>query len=210
MTLKDQRFFLELSKEIGNHPDKQEILADYEMHVYEMLQEESIDDQNLYSELVKRLGTPQEIAQIWKQETTITPKKTQWLFVLINAGIFIGGVLLTLSYNIFHWNWAELLWENLINIPFIIMLLYIMFWGLIGYEIGKEFGHGGYRLLQKTFLFSIVPNILFMYLIIFKIIPYTWFQPLLSFRFIVVCIVFTAFLYPVSMVGYRWGKKVSV
>lgn len=209
MTVKDHKFFQELSKEIGNHPDKQNIITDYEMFVYEMLQEEDVDEQNLYSEIVERLGTPQEIARVWQQET-VTPGKMQGLFVLCNVGIFIGGILLTLSYNIFGWNWAELLWKVLTNIPFIIMVGYIMFWALLGYEIGKEFGHGGQRLLRKTFIISVLPNLLFMYLVVFKVIPYTWFQPLLSFQFITICVIFTGLLYPVCWAGYRWGRKASV
>lgn len=210
MNIADQRFFQELSKEMGSHPDKQGVLVDYEMHVYEMIQEESIDEQNLYDELVERLGTPQEIAKAWRQETAITPNKMQWLFVIINAGIFTGGILLTLSYNMFHWGWVELFWEGLTGIPSILMFVYIMFWGLIGYEIGKEFGHSGYKLLRRTFIFSVIPNLLLMYLVIFKIIPHTWFQPLLSVPFIIACIIFTGFLYPVCLVGYKWGRKLSV
>src|SRR5690625_7968821 len=90
------------------------------------------------------------------------------------------------------------------------MLMYILFWGLLGYEIGKEFGHRGYRLLKKTFVISIVPNLLLMYLIVFKVLPYEWFQPLLSFPFIVTAMFFTGLLFPVRWFGYRWGRKVSV
>lgn len=210
MNDKQQRFIRELEREIGNHPNQQDIIAEYELHVYELLQEVSTDEENIYDELVSRLGTPVEIAKVWKQETGITPKRTQWLFVLFNIAIFIGGALLTISYNVFHWSWLETLWSGLTEVSFIIMLVYVLFWGLLGYEIGKEFGHRGYRLLQKTFIISIVPNILLMYIVIFKIFPYEWFGSLLNVRFIVLCIVFTGVLYPVSLAGYRWGKKVSV
>lgn len=205
-----QRFIRELKREIGNHPNQQDIIAEYQLHVYELLKEVSIDEENIYDEIVKRLGTPVEIAKVWKQETGITPKRTQWLFVLFNMAIFIGGALLTISYNVFHWHWLEQLWSGLTEVSFIIMFVYILFWGLLGYEIGKEFGHRGYRLLQKTFIISIIPNIILMYIVIFKVFPYEWFGSLLNVRFIVLCIVFTGILYPVSLVGYRWGKKVSV
>lgn len=205
-----QQFIKELSKEIGNHPSKEDIIAEYELHVYELLQEVPMDGKNAYDELVKRLGTPVDIAKSWKQEIGTTPKKTQWLFVLLNISIFAGGGLLTFSYNVFQWSWLERLWSGLTEVSLIIMLVYLLFWGLLGYEIGKEFGHRGHRLLQKTFIISVFPNIVLMYIVIFKILPYEWFGSLLSVPFIVLCITFTGVLYPVSMLGYRWGKKVSV
>ena len=210
MTGVEQRFIEELKKEIGNHPNKAHIIAEYELHIYELLGELSLEEVNIYDELVGRLGTPLEIAKAWQQEKDITPKKTQWLFVLCNAAIFIGGALLTISYNVFQWSWLELLWASLTDSAFIIMLVYILFWGLLGYEIGKEFGHRGYRLLKKTFLISIIPNFVLMYLVIFRILPHEWFQPLLNFPFVAACIIFTGLLYSVSWIGYRWGRKVSV
>lgn len=210
MTLNNQSFFQELSRELGNHPNKQEILNDYKMHAQEMLQEEAIDEEHIYSELTTRLGTPREIAAVWRQETAVTPTKMQWLFVLLNAVIFIGGILLTISYHMFHWTWVAVIWDGLTELPSIIMLVYIMFWGLLGYEIGKEFGHSGQKLLRKTFVISIVPNLLFMYLIVFRIIPHSWFQPFISTTFILICIIFTGILYPVCWIGYRWGRRTSV
>lgn len=204
------QFIKELEKEIGDHPNKQNIIAEYELHVYELIKELPMDDKNVYDELIKRLGTPVEIAKIWKQETGITPKKTQWLFVLLNLSIFAGGAVLTISYNVFHWDWLERIWSGLTEVSLIMMLIYLLFWGLLGYEIGKEFGHRGYRLLQKTFIISVIPNIVLMYIVVFKLLPYEWFGSLLSVPFIVLCIIFTGILYPVSMIGYRWGKKVSI
>jgi len=204
------RFFIELDKEIGNHPEKENILIEYEMHVHELLQDVQVDEEERYDFLVDRLGTPQELAEMWKQEIAITPKKTQWLFVLLNIAIFIGGILLTMSYNAFDWNWVEQLWVALMDARFLIILVYMLFWALLGYEIGKEFGHGGYKLLRKTFTLSIIPNILLMYLIVFKFIPQMWFGSFLNVRFMILCIICTALLYPISWIGFRWGRKSSV
>lgn len=206
----EQSFIKELEKEIGNHPNKQDIVAEYKRHIYDIRQDMNTDDTDLYHILIDRLGTPRAIAKVWKQESNMTPRKTQLLFVLCNVCIFVGGGLLTILYHVFEWHWLEQVWRTLTEVSFVIILIYILFWGLIGYEIGKEFGHRGYRLLRKTFIISIIPNILLMYLIVFKILPYDWFQPLLNVPFIVACIIFIGLLYPVSLIGYRWGRKVSV
>lgn len=206
----EQSFIKELETEIGHHPNKQEIIAEYKRHIYEILKEYKIENTPNYHVLVDHLGTPREIAKMWRQESSMTPRNTQWLFVLCNVLIFVGGTLLMIFYNIFEWHWLEQVWRTLTEASFIIMLIYILFWGLIGYEIGKEFGHRGRRLLKKTFIISIIPNLLLLYLVVFKILPYDWFQPLLNFPFIIASLMFTGFLYLVSLIGYRWGRRVSV
>lgn len=210
MTQGSKQFLQELAEKLGDHPEKDAILKEYEVHIMDLINEEHPSSDALYNELVSRLGTPQELADIWKEETSVTPKKTQWLFFFLNLGLFIGGALLTFGYNAFNWEWVDLLWESLTNISLVIMLIYILFWGLLGYEIGKEFGHGGRKLLIRTFIISIIPNLVLMYLVIFKQIPTEWFEPLLNVPFVVACIVLTLLLYPVSWLGYRWGRKHSV
>ncbi|RLL41275.1 hypothetical protein D8M04_17275 [Oceanobacillus piezotolerans] len=205
-----KHYLEQLAEEIGDHPDKQEILADYQMHIEDLLEDSNIPRDKEYEELVLRLGEPKDLARVWKKTTSITPRKTQWLFVFCNIFIFVMGIALTVLYNIFEWDWIEQLWTALTDMPTIIILLYVMFWGLLGYEIGKEFGNHGLSLLRKTFWLSIVPNLLLMYLVVFKLIPHEWFEPLLSAPFIVVCIVFTILLYPITWLGYRWGRRDSV
>lgn len=207
----EQRFLEELDETLDDCPNKSEILKEYEMHLYEMGQEDAaVDKQTHYQKLKQRLGSPQEIAKIWRQETTITPNRMQWLFVSFNICLFVGGGVLTLGYNLFDWNWLEVIWTRLTGVSSAIIVVYFVFWGLLGYEIGKEFGHRGRTLLRKTFLFCVAPNLILMALTVFRLIPYQWFQPLLSIPFIISCIVFTSFLYPVSLIGYRWGKRASV
>src|SRR5699024_6445374 len=155
MTEPDQQFLLELAKELGKHSDKEEILADYEAHIHELLIDEPIDDAYAYDELVKRLGSPQEIAKMWKIETGVTPRKTQWLFIICNILIFIGGAIIVICYHIFDFQWLKQLWSNLSESMLLIMFIYSLFWGLLGYEIGKEFGHRGRSLLKRTFFISI-------------------------------------------------------
>jgi uncharacterized membrane protein len=198
---------------LGKHPEKEQILTEYECHITEMIAELSdcnLSEQDIRREMLNRLGSPEEIAASWREELSATPKKTQWLFILSNLVFFAGGSVLTLLHNAFDLAWVEILWSGMTSIPFIIILLYLVFWAMLGYEIGKGFGHKGRSLMKRTFIISIVPNMLMMYLTLFKIIPHDWFQPLLSPSFIVTCILFTALLYPICLAGYRWGRKASV
>ncbi|WP_058306710.1 HAAS signaling domain-containing protein [Gracilibacillus massiliensis] len=208
MTRADKQFVQELDQALGKHPEKQQIIAEYRSHVYDLMQEEDVKES--YEEIVKRLGTPEEIAAIWQGEANVTPKKMQLLFVVLNILIFLGGIFLTIVYNVYEVEWIEVLWQRLTAVPSILIIVYTAFWGLLGYEIGKEFGSGGLKILRKTFTYAVIPNIVLMYLIVFKLIPHQWFQPFLNGPFIIVCILLTVVLFPISWIGYRWGRKASV
>lgn len=210
MTTGEDRFLQELNHVLGAHPDKEQIIAEYRSHIYEVLQEELKAGNESYELIVDRLGTPQEIASLWAEEAKVTPKRMQLLFVILNILIFLGGIALTVAYNVFQLEWIEVLWERITAVPSIIIMVYMIFWGLLGYEIGKEFGSGGHKILRRTFTYAVIPNLVLMYLIVFKLIPHEWFQPLLTGPFIFVCILLTLVLYPISWIGYRWGRKASL
>ncbi|WHY79587.1 hypothetical protein QNH20_10790 [Neobacillus sp. WH10] len=212
MERQKNRFLEELAKGLGNHQDKEDILLEYESHIDEILIESfdcSTEDE-MMKRIVSRLGSPKEIAELWKEELSVTPSNMKWLFILLNILFFGGGSLLTLAHNLFQWEWLAAIWGYLTAIPTLIAFLYMFFWALLGYEIGKGFGHKGRTLLKNTFLLSLIPNLILMFLTVFHIIPHSWFAPLLTKTFIIACIIFTIFLYPVSWIGYRWGRKGSI
>lgn len=203
-------FLSQLDRQLGKHPEKEQILFEYDTHLTEMLEDLIVAEKDIMSELYNRLGSPEEIAASWREELSLTPKKTQWLFIIANLLFFAGGSVLTFVHNVFDFTWIDLVWKSLTSIPSVIILVYIVFWALLGYEIGKGFGHRGRSLMRKTFILSILPNILLMNLTLFEVIPHGWFQPLLSSAFIIKCILLTALLYPICWAGYKWGKKASV
>jgi uncharacterized membrane protein len=213
MTQFKSEFLNQLDRHLGKHPEKEQILFEYESHIAELLDELDYKKEttaDMMSELYRRLGSPEEIAESWREELSVTPKKTQWLFIIANLVFFIGGSALTLIHNLYDAGWVDFIWNSLTSIPSVIIMLYLIFWALLGYEIGKGFGHKGRSLMKRTFVLSILPNILLMNLTLFNVIPHGWFQPLLSPSFIIKCILFTALLYPICWAGYRWGKKASI
>ncbi|MFJ5713007.1 HAAS signaling domain-containing protein [Neobacillus sp. NPDC093127] len=206
------RFLEELAIGLGSHPDKESILLEYESHIDEIIIEsfDCTNEAEITDRIISRLGSPEEITALWKEELTVTPSNMKWLFILLNILFFGGGSLLTLAHNLYQWQWLSAIWNQLASIPTLLAFLYLFFWALLGYEIGKGFGHSGRRLLRKTFLLALIPNIVLMLLVVFKIIPHSWFAPLLTKTFIIACIIFTGILYPVSWIGYRWGRKASI
>lgn len=205
-------FLTELKSCLGNHPEKESIIRDYEAHLDELLIEllKIEDESELRTQVYQRFGTPEEIASIWKEELSVTPSNMKWLFITVNILFFGGGAILTLAHNLFDWYWLKGLWSQLTSIPILIALVYMVFWALLGYEIGKGFGHRGKRVLKRTFIMALVPNLTLMFLTVFRIIPHEWFNPLLTETFMGLCIFLTILLYPLCLLSYRWGKKASI
>ncbi|MED4352082.1 hypothetical protein P9265_07005 [Schinkia azotoformans] len=205
-------FLTELNSCLGNHPEKESILQEYEAHLEELLIEflNIENEAEVQDKVFQRFGTPDEIAAIWEEELSATPSNMKWLFISVNIFFFGGGAILTLAHNVFDWTWLKGLWNQLTSIPILIALIYMVFWALLGYEIGKGFGHKGKKVLKRTFILALVPNLTLMFLTVFKIIPREWFHPLLTETFIGLCIFLTILLYPLCLISYRWGKKASV
>lgn len=205
-----EQFLEQLEKGLLNHPKKKEIVLEYDLHLTEMLIDDSEDPPLNMSMIIERVGSPEEILEAWKEEFSVTPRKAKWNFVFFNLLFFSLGILLTLLHNLFAWEWTQILWRQMTSVSGLIILLYILFWALLGYEIGKTFGPNGRSLMFKTFLLSVIPNLILLSVTVLHIIPHNWFEPLLTREFIVICVVFTFMLYPVCILGYKWGKKVSV
>ncbi|MDG5786758.1 hypothetical protein QA612_04585 [Evansella sp. AB-P1] len=214
MILSKQGYLDKLKKELKKTPDSDEIVHEMDVHLSDVLTEiytiENVSEKEAMKKLIDRVGTPREVASYYHQELQITPAKTQWTFIGINLFFFVMGVTLTAFYQFTPSHIGNQIWLFLTSIPMIIMLLYMFFWLLLGYEIGKEFGYAGKGLLFKTFYFTLVPNLLLMTLVVFRIIPLGWFDPLLSQPFIYACIACTILLYPISYSGYRWGIRRSI
>lgn len=205
-----ERFLKELKQRLDDDPESDEIIAEYTLHIKDILNEGAAEETDVYEMLVLRLGSPEELAAMWKEEKSVTPGKMQRLFVFLNLGLFIGGGLLIFGHNVLEWHFIELLWDGLTEATTLIIFAYMFFWGLLGYEIGKAFGARGKKILIRTFLICIIPNLILMYLIVFQLIPYEWFDPLLDATFIILCIISTIALFPVSWLGYKWGRKDSI
>ena len=205
-------FLTELAEYLANHQEKESILKEYDAHLDELLTSlnELETDSQMRDQIYSRFGTPEEIAAMWREELSVTPSNMKWLFIAVNILFFGGGSALTLAHNLFDWTWLTILWVQLTSIPILIALIYLFFWALLGYEIGRGFGHKGKKLMKRTFFLAIIPNLTLMVLTIFRIIPHEWFSPLLTETFIGICIFFTFLLYPVCLISYRWGKKASV
>ncbi|WP_162037647.1 hypothetical protein [Chengkuizengella sediminis] len=208
-----KQYLEELGNELKKHAEKDEILLDYEQHISELANDCNIEiqtEQEWMFYITDRLGTPKGVARIWREELAVSHNRTLIYFLFVNLLFFFIGGLLTVLHFTLGLQWLTEVWRYLTSIPSLLMTLYMFFWALLGYEIGKSFGANGKKLLKKTFTIAIIPNLSLLIFVLFQIIPHEWFYPLLTESFILLCITSTIFLYPISYLGFCWGKKKSV
>ncbi|MFT8320454.1 MAG: hypothetical protein ABF649_06065 [Bacillus sp. (in: firmicutes)] len=214
MIASKQEYLVLLHKRLKHNDNQDEIVLEYDLHLSELLEdiymEKQLEEKEAMAIVLERFGEPEEIAQLYAEEQTVTANKTKWIFFFGNLVFFTGGICLTIFYHYLSFPLIRKLWAFLVSIPFYLIVLYLFFWLLLGYEVGKEFGLGGKKLLKKTFYISLAPNLLLMMLVIFRIVPSTVFDPLLTPDFILICIVATFFLYPISILGFRFGTTRSI
>ena len=113
-------------------------------------------------------GHLKRLPSMWREELSVTPSNMKWLFIAVNILLFGGGSVLTLAHNLFDWNWLTTLWDQLTSFPILIALIYMFFWALLGYEIGRGFGYKGKKIMKRTFFLALIPNITLMVLTVFQ------------------------------------------
>ncbi|MDQ0229651.1 HAAS signaling domain-containing protein [Metabacillus malikii] len=198
-------FIQTLEKALPKTVDKREIIREYELHIEEML----LDHPHLSVEdVIRKLGNPIEIA---KQYQEIAPMSfVSRHFVVCNFMFFIVGAIFTICYHLYKDSVFSDAWGLLAQIPSTIIIVYTVFWMLLGFEIGKEYGVQGKELFSKTVFISIVPNLLLMLMTVLQLIPTNWFEPILTPTFTTICVIITILFYPISKLFYYIGVHRSI
>lgn len=85
-------FLAELAKYLEHHEEKEVILQEYEAHLDELLANLTHlkTEEEIRAEVFLRFGKPKEIAELWREELSVTPSNMKWLFLTLNILLFGG------------------------------------------------------------------------------------------------------------------------
>ncbi|MGM0877236.1 MAG: HAAS signaling domain-containing protein [Bacillota bacterium] len=202
-----EHFLQVLKQSLPKTVNKADVIREYELHI----EEKMFDQPHLKIEdVLDQLGDPVEIAKQYGDVEPIAKSFVSRNFVFCNLMFFLIGGLLTVCYHVFEDSILSEAWGLLAQIPLTIVIVYTVFWMVLGFEIGREYGLLGKELFSKTVFISLVPNILLMIMTLFHFIPVNWFQPILTPAFIAICVIMTFLIYPISKVFYYIGVYRSV
>ncbi|KRG16168.1 HAAS signaling domain-containing protein [Lederbergia galactosidilytica] len=201
------QYIEQLEKELQDHPERIEIITEITDHIKEAMAEQVLPEKEAIAIIVNRFGSPQELAASFRQASLPSPYQVKGLFILFNMGILMVGIGITLGHHLgnipfFHWAWQALAQNS-----WWVLLVYTVYWSLIGYLLGKEFGNQGKKLLIETVRLSILPNLCVMMIVLYGIMPMEWFRSFLTAPFFGACLIATILFYPISQAGFYFGKQ---
>ncbi|MBM6619577.1 HAAS signaling domain-containing protein [Bacillus suaedaesalsae] len=201
-----ENFLKELKAHLPYNVDKQDIIREWEMHIYDASKESECSEE----EVIVSFGEPKEIAKAYGNNTPVQKNWVVPFYIGCNALFYIVGSLVTLAYHTTEHPIVESIWNTLIGYAPAIIGGYLLFWIFLGFEIGRTYGVRGSRVLSKTVLFCMLPNVILMVLTLYKWIPIELFESLLSPMFVLVCVILNFLLYPICRIAYRVGISRSL
>lgn len=200
------QYIEQLEKELRQHPDRTEIIAEITVHMKEEMSAQNLPEKEAMAIIINKFGSPQELAGSFRQASLPSPQQVKVLFILFNIGVFIVGIAITFGHHLgnlsfFHWAWGALAQNS-----WWVLMTYTAYWILIGYHLGKEFGSQGKKLLTETVRLTIISNLFFMMIVLYGIMPIEWFRLFLTAPFFGACLIATILFYPISQAGFYLGK----
>ncbi|MWV45888.1 hypothetical protein GRF59_19920 [Paenibacillus sp. HJL G12] len=91
-----------------------------------------------------------------------------------------------------------------------VLLMYTLIWLLSGFMLGRKYGAQAEKCIRRIIILPLLPNYLFMLLVLFRIIPEYWFDSLLSLPFILLCVGATFMFGHLVRMGCKWGKSAAL
>ncbi|KAA0549948.1 hypothetical protein FZW96_00950 [Bacillus sp. BGMRC 2118] len=201
-----ETFLKELKAQLPMNVNKEDIIREWELHIYDAVSELDCSEE----EVIENLGDPKEIAEAYGYNTPVQKNWVVPFYIGCNALFYIAGSLITLAYHTTEHPIVESIWNTLIGYAPAIIGGYLLFWIFLGFEIGRTYGVRGSRVLSKTVLISMLPNIILMMLTLYKWIPIELFETLLTPMFVLICVVLNFLLYPICRIAYRVGISRSL
>ncbi|KHF41684.1 hypothetical protein [Halalkalibacter okhensis] len=200
-------FLLQLEKELERHPRRDEIILEFDDYIEQKLTElllTGVNETNAYQMIMKEIGQPEQLA-LQFNEKNLVPSMVQKYSILVNYSLFMLGILITILYYFFGSSFMELLWNSLVSQKWMILSLYMFLWSYLGFLIGKNYGYTGEPFIRNILKLLLVPNFLFMILVLYMEPLQKWFSPFITPTFITVCIIVTFLFYPISKASFKLG-----
>ncbi|NLS41764.1 hypothetical protein EYH65_15615 [Bacillus subtilis] len=184
----------------------EEIESHIEHHLFRSFQEGKSEEEAMQT-LLQEFGTPTDIVSSFKKIQPVTFRAFLMFHLFCNSALFAVGIAITIMHVWLESPFVQAVWKGISVSVWLILAAYMIYWVLIGYQGVKEFGKRGEKLVLHTILISMVPNVIFMLVFLFNVIPAALFQSLLTPWFAGTC-AFATLLFPLfGRMGCYIGRR---
>lgn len=183
-----------------------EIESHIEHHLFHSFQE-GMSEEEAMQTLMQAFGTPADIVSSFKKEQPVTFRAFLMFHLFFNSALFAGGIIITMMHAWLESPIVHALWKGISVSVWLILAAYMIYWVLIGYQGVREFGKRGEQLVLHTILICMVPNVIFMLVFLFHLIPVVLFQSLLSSWFVETCACATLLFPLFGRMGCYIGRR---
>ncbi|MER0466689.1 permease prefix domain 1-containing protein [Bacillus cabrialesii subsp. cabrialesii] len=183
-----------------------EIESHIEHHLFHSFQEGKSEEEAMET-LMQAFGTPAEIVSSFKKEQPVSFRAFLMFHLSFNSALFAVGIVITMMHVWLESPIVHAVWKGISVSVWLILAAYVIYWVLIGYQGMREFGKRGEQLVLHTILICMVPNIIFMLVFLFHLIPVVLFQSLLTPWFVGTCACATLLFPLFGRMGCYIGRR---
>lgn len=204
-----KEYLSSLQHYLNKHPNGTDIVEEYGSYIEDKMLEVMNEGYSLDEAEIRVLNDLPHPKTIANEYVSSQPPNLRQMIIFslcINVSFFIIGGLLTFSYHQLSNEFVTLIWLSLVELQWVLLVLYSSFIVVLGYLIGKEFGARFNAYIKTVLVLTLTPNIVFMLAVLFSWIPHTWFEPMLTPSFVISCVIVTLLYYPISRLAYRVGQ----
>ncbi|MEG7334590.1 permease prefix domain 1-containing protein [Bacillus sp. 0102A] len=205
-----ETYLSEIKNGLIGFPEGETIIEEIESHIEHHLLhslQEGKSEAEAMQILLQTFGTPADIVSSFKKEQPVTFRVFLVFHLFCNSALFAVGIAITTMHVWLESPIVQAVWKGISVSVWLILAAYIMYWVLIGYQGGREFGKRGEKLVLQTIRISIVPNIIFMLVFLFNVIPASLFQSFLTPWFVGICACATLLFPLFGRIGCYIGRR---
>ncbi|KIU06145.1 permease prefix domain 1-containing protein [Bacillus subtilis] len=205
-----ETYVSEIKSGLKGLPEDEAMIEEIESHIEHRLFrsfQEGKSEEEAMQTLLQAFGTPTDIVSSFKKIQPVTFRAFLMFHLFCNSTLFAVGIAITIMHVWLESPFVQAVWKGISVSVWLILAAYMIYWVLIGYQGVKEFGKRGEKLVLHTILISMVPNVIFMLVFLFNVIPAALFQSLLTPWFVGTC-AFATLLFPLfGRMGCYIGRR---
>ncbi|PJZ01467.1 hypothetical protein CPT06_05260 [Bacillus vallismortis] len=205
-----ETYLSEMKNGLKGLPEGETIIEEMESHIeYHMFHsfQQGKSEEEAMQTLMQSFGTPSDIVSSFKKEQPVTFRTFLMFHLFCNSALFAVGIAITMMYVCFASPIVHAIWKGISVSMWLILAGYMIYWVLIGYQGVREFGKRGEQLVLHTILICMVPNVIFMLVFLFHVIPAALFQSLLTPWFVGTCACATLLFPLFGRMGCYIGRR---